>query len=195
PAASPGASVARDDAGGHPAFEAEAVTPTTIACLTPAGKAAIATLAVSGPLAWEITRALFTPRKVALPETPSPGRYRFGKLGKDQPDDVIVTAKNDGVEIHCHGGVEVVRMIEELYVACGAVVIPWQQTLDPLAVLLSHAPTTRTAAILLDQVNGAWANVTTSALGRLEALIPLGQHLVEPWRIVIAGAPNVGKSS
>jgi GTPase SAR1 family protein len=29
----------------------------------------------------------------------------------------------------------------------------------------------------------------------LRELIPLGQLLVEPWKIVIAGAPNVGKSS
>src|SRR5205814_586923 len=35
----------------------------------------------------------------------------------------------------------------------------------------------------------------TRVLQRLEALIPLGQHLVEPWRVVIAGAANVGKSS
>jgi tRNA modification GTPase len=32
-------------------------------------------------------------------------------------------------------------------------------------------------------------------LERLNALIPLGHHLTSPWRVVLAGRPNVGKSS
>jgi tRNA modification GTPase len=169
---------------------------TTISCLTPPGKAAIATLAVRGPLAWPITRQLFAPRKGSLPEAPPPGRCWFGKLGVEQADDVILAAKTDAVEIHCHGGVEVVRMIEELYVARGAVAVPWQAFVDDrLVEMLAQAPTARTAAIVLDQINGAWDAVEPAALARLEQLVPLGQHLVEPWRIVIAGAANVGKSS
>jgi tRNA modification GTPase len=65
--------------------------------------------------------------------------------------------------------------------------------------MLAHAPTTRSAGILLDQANGAWerciADADLARLARLNELVPLGRHLVEPWRIVIAGAPNVGKSS
>lgn len=30
---------------------------------------------------------------------------------------------------------------------------------------------------------------------RLAALAPVGRHLVEPWRVTVAGPPNVGKSS
>lgn len=168
---------------------------THIACLTPPGKAAIATLAVRGPLAWPITRELFVPRKATLPDEPIVGRHWFGKLGKEQADDVIVAVKNDCIEIHCHGGVEVVRMLQELYVERGATIVAWQQFLDDsIQVLLAQAPTLRTAAILLDQANGAWDN-NTKDLRRLEELVPLGRHLVEPWTIVIAGAPNVGKSS
>ena len=44
----------------------------------------------------------------------------------------------------------------------------------------------------IEQSNGA---VRTQKLQRLTELTPLGRHLVEPWKIVIAGAPNVGKSS
>jgi len=32
-------------------------------------------------------------------------------------------------------------------------------------------------------------------LEALQALIPLGRHLTSPWRVVLAGRPNVGKSS
>lgn len=185
--------------------------PTLLACLTPPGKAAIATLAVRGPTAWSITCQLFQPRKGVLPDEPNVGQFWFGKLGKDYADEVIVAVKNGlpspGVEVHCHGGVEVVRMLQELYAEHGVAITSAQQFIDnALFDMLAHAPTTRTATILLDQVNGAWQTcvgeieqsngaVRTQKLQRLTELMPLGQHLVEPWKIVIAGAPNVGKSS
>lgn len=68
----------------------------------------------------------------------------------------------------------------------------------------------RAASVLLDQVNGAFAREvgeiveslergdTASAVPRLETLAarcPLGRHLTTPWTVVLAGAPNVGKSS
>ena len=34
-----------------------------------------------------------------------------------------------------------------------------------------------------------------SLLGELARYAPVGRHLVEPWKVVVAGAPNVGKSS
>jgi tRNA modification GTPase len=183
---------------------------TIIAILTPPGKAAIATLAVRGPQAWAMVREQFQAHSGALPEQPSANSVRFGKLGGD---DVLVAIKESAptpsIEIHCHGGIEVVRLIEELFTQRGAVRVPWQQFLGPntaLQDLLTQAPTTRTAAILLDQCQGAWdvcmqaiehvdADTRAHRLARLHELIPLGHHLVHPWKIVIAGAPNVGKSS
>lgn len=174
--------------------------PTVLACLTAPGKAAIATLSVRGPTAWTITRQLFQPRKGVLPDEPSAGRYWFGKLGKDYADEVIVAVTSGlpspCVEVHCHGGVEVVRMLQELYAEHGVAIIAAARFLnDPLLDLLARAPTARTASILLDQANGAWRQAGNTDPERLAALIPLGRHLVEPWKIVIAGPPNVGKSS
>lgn len=68
---------------------------------------------------------------------------------------------------------------------------------------LTQAPTLRTAGILLDQYRGAFARDVATVIStndlvrlhRLHALGPVGRHLVEPWRVVIAGPPNVGKSS
>lgn len=183
---------------------------TLLACLTPPGKGAIATLAVRGPLAWPVTCELFKPHKGTLPAEPAAGRFWFGKLGAAQTDDAILAVKDDTLEVHCHGGIEVVRMIQELFRDRGVVTVPWQQFLASPSVaildLLAQAPTTRTAAILLDQANGAWeacmAEIENAdearvvqTLHRLDELVLLGQHLVEPWKIVIAGAPNVGKSS
>jgi tRNA modification GTPase len=190
---------------------------TLLACLTAPGKAAIATLAVRGPMAWEITRQLFAPRKGRLPDAPTAGKYWYGRIGKDHADDAILAVKQETpsvcLELHCHGGIEVVRMLQELFAQRGVSIVPWKRILDgavEIYDLLAHAPTTRTASILLDQANGAWqsclremldaekqgdAVAATQKLRRLDDLIPLGQHLVEPWRIVVAGAPNVGKSS
>jgi len=82
--------------------------------------------------------------------------------------------------------------------------------LTPPARLLQRAPTLRTASILLDQLSGAFVNEGRRILTLLEtdpnvAHDPLrqlaqlgstvGRHLVEPWRVVVAGPPNVGKSS
>lgn len=171
------------------------MTTTLMARLTPPGKAAIATLAVRGPLAWEATRRLFQPRRGALPAAPTPGHCWLGRLAGD---DVILTAKSAVIEVHCHGGIEVARLIEEAYAQHGVEIVPWQQVADEapqLLDLLVRAPTTRTAAILLDQWQGAWDRAGPKDVRRLGQLIPLGQHLVTPWKVVIAGAPNVGKSS
>ncbi len=189
------------------------MTKTHISCLTAPGKAALATLAVRGPLAWQIVHAHFTPRKGGLPNHPSVGQYWYGKLGEAEADDVILAVKQGppaiSLEVHCHGGLEVVRMIREVFVNHGAIDVPWQnfhRESSEFSNLLALALTTRTVAILLDQAHGAWEAMLREVqnadherqgqiVRRLAELIPLGQHLVEPWQVVIAGAPNVGKSS
>jgi tRNA modification GTPase len=75
---------------------------------------------------------------------------------------------------------------------------------------LVTATTERTSRILLDQYHGALDRALDALLIALERsdlaaaqqIIDellrwqsLGQHLTRPWRVVLAGAPNVGKSS
>jgi tRNA modification GTPase len=95
----------------------------------------------------------------------------------------------------------------------------WQDWLrnfgdDPIRaeaqIALAEASTARTAEILLDQFDGALTvavgqvlDVVTggdweSAARVLDSLLArgdLGLHLTKPWRVVLAGRPNVGKSS
>jgi tRNA modification GTPase len=184
---------------------------THVSVLTPPGTGAIATVAVAGPQAWELLRAKFRPAKGTLPDSPALHRFWFGNLGDGVGDEVIVAvrqvAPEVGVEIHCHGGRRVVGWVVEQFdgmptdgrtADLGAADA---RALEPLI----RAHTTRAAAILLDQYHGAFtrsvqsmlANLPHSrdALARLAALAPVGRHLVEPWRVVVAGPPNVGKSS
>jgi tRNA modification GTPase len=195
---------------------------TRIACLTPPGLAAIATLAVVGPRAWESVRRLFH-GSAPLPATPSGGRVWHGWLGEHLRDEVIITAdlgqESDWIEIHCHGGTEVIRALMEQFASSGIAAVSWHElplgrgrsSLQAQAdIALRSALTLRTADILLWQVHGALDGALTeirkllergdllAAAQRLERLNRhggLGRHLTEPWRIVIGGAPNSGKSS
>jgi tRNA modification GTPase len=201
---------------------------TFVACLTPPGSAAIATLAVRGLHAWDVVRRLFRPRSgVPLPDQPesgaASGRFVLGRLGQELADDVVVALKRatpvPWVEVHCHGGREVVRLLTETFERHGVRACTWQQferqtQVDPFAALaaiaLAEAATVRTASILLDQYQGAFrqaVGAVQEALARSDAAAAqrllddlarsaaVGRHLTVPWRVVVAGAPNVGKSS
>jgi tRNA modification GTPase len=199
---------------------------TYAACLTPAGAGAIATIALWGPRAWDVVRELFQSRARTSPKLPAAaetGRIWLGRLGEAVSEEVVLSVRRTEpaplVEVHCHGGPEVVRLLLETFAARGVRRSAWQDldrwiTGDRLrslaAAALVRAHTVRTAAILLDQYQGAFnaAVVATLAawdrgdlgecgrlLERLARHARLGRHLTTPWSVVVAGAPNVGKSS
>jgi tRNA modification GTPase len=199
---------------------------TWIACLTPPGRSAIATLGIRGPDGWRVVRELFQPARGQLPEEPEAGQLWFGRLGEEgtgSRDEVVLAVRQAAprlsIEVHCHGGPEVIRLLLEVFAARGIKSCSWMEweertgtdTLSSLArVALAETPTVRTAAIVLDQLHGAFARALASTqealregrlaeankyLTDLAAHCPLGRHLSKPWRVVIAGATNVGKSS
>ncbi len=202
------------------------LSQTQVAVLTPPGAGAIATLAVCGPQAWEKLRQLFRPRmpaRTALPAEAELGPLWLGRFGVEATDEVVVTVTRTTpvpwIEIHCHGGPEVVRLLVESFAGHGVPACSWaelerRRAPDPFAAValsaLVGASTLRTATILLDQSQGAfrlaldtilaaWDQGDGEAGGQLLAALArstqVGRHLTTPWRVVVAGAPNVGKSS
>lgn len=198
--------------------------PTRISRLTPEGQAAIATFAVHGPRAWAVVQLLFRPLKTALPnDIPQPGPFWLGRLGGAVADEVVLAVKQAEpvawLELHTHGGRAVTEYVLDLFRDKGVAACAWEEFLrhttpDPLraeaAVALAEAQTARTAAILLDQERGACtaaldalrragqrgdAAAMRTGLAELGRYANLGRHLTTPWRVVVAGAPNVGKSS
>jgi tRNA modification GTPase len=203
-----------------------ASSDTFVACLTPPGTAALATLGVHGPEAWAVCRVLFTPRSGELPESAAnvkPGQFWLGRLGEEMKDEAVLALRwadpIPWVELHCHGSRELIDMLLDLFRGRGMRVGSWEDWLwrteeavlrADAAIALARALTSRTASILLDQYQGALAGALAeirAALERGNALAAekllesltrhamLGRHLTTPWRAVVAGAPNVGKSS
>ncbi|MBN2023743.1 MAG: 50S ribosome-binding GTPase [Pirellulales bacterium] len=190
--------------------------------LTPAGRGAIAALLVAGPRAVELVEAVFVANSGRrLAEAPS-DRIVVGRFVQEGvPGEPLVARRiaDDRVELDGHGGAAAVARLERALVRRGAKSSSWADWIaldepDPLradaAVALAKAPTARSAGILLDQYNGAlrraWdalraalegGQIATaqSRLALLRGRAVLGRHLVEPWRVVLAGAANVGKSS
>ena len=200
----------------------EAKASTWASCLTPTGVGAIATLAIVGPEGWNAVRRLFH-GPPPLPRDAVGGRTWHGWLGNEARDDVVISADpsrpRGWVEVHCHGGVEIVRLLLESLRDQGIASIAWEDLLrlsEPsalraeAAIAMAAALTLRTADILLWQFHGALERALIeiesaydidypqSAAEQLLALAKrtgIGRHLTKPWRIAIAGAPNAGKSS
>ena len=195
-----------------------------VAILTPPGRSALATLAATGPGVWDIVRRHFRCADGGtLPEAVVAGRFRLGRLGAELADEVVLAVIGVDpvrIEIHGHGGEEIARCLVEVFASAGALelnlfsrdpegsaedALPFGSRLNEIAArLLPHTTTTRTASIVLDQLAGAWerdldaARRSIAPRAMLEAVAArwhVGRHVVEPFRVSIAGAPNVGKSS
>ncbi len=190
------------------------------ALLTPSGRGAIATIRValaeaSRPLvdAWPFRAANGRPLSAQ-----SVGRIVFGRWGSEPAEEVVVCALDDATfEIHCHGGDAASRRILRDLAAGGCRIVAWpeflQQTESPLRAeimaLLCRATTLPTAAILWEQANGLFESAVGALVAEAPSNLPaaaarirewlawadFGLHLTRPWRVVLAGRPNVGKSS
>ncbi len=192
-----------------------------VAVLTGSGRGALAAVRVWGPGALAVADAAFRPaRGKPLRETPA-GRLRLGRLGAGRGDEVvalIVSIDPPEVEIQCHGGPAAVNLVVDALVALGAErrqPVAWVRQASAslieaeAEVDLVRAPTLRTAEILLEQAQGALSAAVRGVLDQLathdhdsarEGLATLRRHasiglrLVEGWRVVLVGRPNVGKS-
>ena len=190
----------------------------TIVHLTPPGRGAIASVLAEGSGAATAIDEEFRSRN-GRPMSGFPGdRPVVGRFSAAGEQVVVCRRADDRFELHCHGGTAAVKLLIETLVARGGRVASWQTWIEgrsgsrfqaAASLALAQASTVRTAAILLDQYHGA----LTRAIGEIEALAtqdpdaarkqcdkllalaPLGKHLTVPWRVVLAGRPNVGKSS
>lgn len=143
----------------------------------------------------------------------------FARWRDNDGEQIVVTkVATEEIELHCHGGIQASQQILSDLEAIGCQIVPWSEWTQPTGnwikrqaeLLLPRAQTERSFAILHDQMQGACQRelkqiidlidqgLTTAAQKRIEQILgraPLGLHLLLPFRVVIAGPPNVGKSS
>ena len=191
--------------------------------LTPVGRGALAVVGVAGPGALECVARLFSPRgPQPLADRPQ-GAIVFGRWtgAADGPGEELVVFRRgtDDLEIHCHGGLAaseaVITSLEQL----GAVRQAWPEWLRAggtpeievearEALALAGGP--KAARILSRQLAGGLdaelvrvgvlvaeggVDEARVALGRLGRAARVGLRLARPWRVVVAGSVNAGKSS
>jgi tRNA modification GTPase len=195
-------------------------TVTNVVELTPPGRAAVSVILVAGPAALAAVGKYFSRGSGRPIEEVQIGRVVLGRWGGPEGEELIVCRRDEEqIEVHCHGGAAAVRAVVDRLAKEGCQPIAWQDWLRRSSadriraeaqIALADAVTDRTAAILVDQLNGAlsaalrkiidqlsaanWRDaieVIDELLGRREP----GLHLIKPWRVVVSGAPNVGKSS
>ncbi|MDR0871495.1 MAG: 50S ribosome-binding GTPase [Planctomycetaceae bacterium] len=187
--------------------------PLLIIRLTPPGRGAVAALLLHGENVLDVFHRHFS-KRIEPDET----RHHFGTFQLEhlnRTEQLVVYCPNrNEVELHCHGGEIIVAEIEAVLIRDGAVPVPWQEffcrgnSQRNIALRqLPFAPTERTAQILLAQYNGALERELSYINSlqdetekeyrrkRLEENVPIGKHLIEPFRVVLAGASNAGKSS
>ncbi len=194
--------------------------PLRVVQLTPPGRGAVASILVEGPGAADLLQPLIM-HKFARPLTEfTENRLVVGHFNAENGEEIVVRRRSpQAVELHCHGGYAAAAMIEETLRQRGCKIVGWRQWIaenqaHPISaaalVAMADAPTERTAAILLDQFNGALRRAFdgiqekitlkdySAAKQLADSLLeiwPIGLHLTKPWRVVVAGPPNAGKSS
>ncbi len=190
--------------------------------LTPVGRSALASWRMGGPGATRAIRDHFEGRSRSDdPATWALNAIKFGRwrLDGDVREEVVVVRVGPQVfELHSHGGSAVVRAIQATLEDAGCVEDDSADAAFPVGGPTSrqawhdlpNAITPTCAGILLAQAKGAldravdevaealdvgdhrWAS---NLVSRLIASFRLGRHVLEPFRLQLAGPANAGKSS
>lgn len=186
--------------------------------ITGIGRSAVAVVAIRGADARQALLRFFRP---ASEITFRVGQVRYGNWQSgDESESVVVTPiADDHFEIHCHGGSAATSRVLDQLASVGVVIVDadaWRsldgtpRLIAEAESVLSRCVTERTAAIAMGQVRGslqAWcarqretlspetlSEIQTTAAAMLNHA-SVTTRLDQPFRVVLVGPPNVGKSS
>ena len=191
--------------------------------LTPVGRGALAVVGVAGPGAQACIARLFSPRgPQPLADRPE-GAVVLGcwtSAADGAGEELIVVRRGaDALEIHCHGGLAASEAVITSLERIGAVRQAWPEWLRAGGTVeieaeareaLAIAGGPKAARILSRQLAGVLeaefarvgrlvaegrAEESRVALDRLGRAARVGLRLARPWRVVVAGSVNAGKSS
>lgn len=190
--------------------------------LTGAGPGALSVVELSGTEAWSILRAHFRCAKGTFPAAFQPGLARLGSLvvSSTPGDQLLLVCRQKGdcptIELQGHHGLLADSHLQRTLESIGFSFAPREES-EPLLSLVGQrdaamreVPNRPSLKRLLHWADECWPKglqKLTGLLrsgndqGALEFLNAqatwrhLGTHLCKPFRIVLAGPPNAGKSS
>jgi tRNA modification GTPase len=192
----------------------------SVAVWTPDGRGAVATIRAGGDLrllAGVVDQLFHAANGRSLAGLPI-GALCFGGWGRETSENVVVCRTDEEVvEIHSHGGAAAVQRILTDLMQRGCETVDWSEQCQSAtsilvrehAAALSRATTVRAAAWIATQagqferaisnladllVRGEWTALQQAA-DQILRWAKFGLHLTRPWTVVLAGRPNVGKSS
>jgi tRNA modification GTPase len=189
------------------------------ALLTPPGRGALAVVGIAGTGAVAVVERLFAARGGRPLVDRDPGSIAFGTWRPTGEDVVVTLAEGGRVEVHGHGGFAAAEGVLASLDAVGVRRGTWREW----TALTVRGPAAREALLLLPRAGGPAAArmLARQAAGlldreferidaaraagdhaaarrmaeRLLAAARVGLRLVQPWRVVLAGDVNAGKSS
>ena len=173
--------------------------------LTHRGRGAVSVVGVRGEGARVCIDSCFTPvsRRPFLELTDR--SIVYGNWNSTSEDLIAVQTGNSDFEIQCHGSIAAVDSIKADLMAAGATessdrnswTIADNEHQAEIARAMESCLTQRTAKQLLQQYQ-LWKSPNVcdpNAAKQALAFATFGEKLTTPWRIVLCGRPNVGKSS
>lgn len=193
---------------------------TIAAEITGTGRAAVATVVVSGEHAQQLVSRFFEPAHAGL-RILALNRVHFGQWRwRDYCEELVVCRTGEQeIEIYCHGGRAAPRKILESLADAGTRVVSVSQWLrhavddwfvQDAVGMLTQVRTPKPTAICLDQSRHALRDalkelkaeildqrldLASARLRQLQQYANFGVRLHRPFRVVVWGVPNSGKSS
>jgi len=188
--------------------------------ITPPGRGAVSVVVVTGDSALRAVDQWFESVGRHTVEQMRDGDVSFGHwhTANNEEGVVVTRVSRSQAEVCAHGGAVAPRRVVDCLVQAGAEERDWNghlraTTIHPFDVeattSLMSCATRKTAGLLLDQIHGGLSQALgavitaisekrqASASAALDLMLErsrLGLHLTDPWRVVVAGPPNVGKS-
>ena len=202
--------------------EAGPAAAVRVALLTPPGRGALAVVGVVGPGAAACVDRLFDSRGAAV-ALRGDGAVCFGRwraaAGSAGEELIVVRHAPDLIEVQCHGGEAAAAAVIESLVGAGAERMALEAWLRArghseievearTAMAVAGGP--KAARILSRQLAGKLAGelarieqlrtagdaaAAEELVARLLRAARVGLRLTRPWRVVVAGGVNAGKSS
>jgi len=209
---------ASDRRGSRSSRVAEA-SAVRVALLTPPGRGALAVVGIAGPGAAELVDASFRARgglPVAAGVDAAICFGRWGANGESAGEDVVVVRHSaESVEVHGHGGHAAAEAVITQLEEGGATRQTWPDWLREHGMptieveareAFCHVAGSRAARILVRQAAGLLGSEImrlaslpsadrAQGAKRLLAASRVGLRLADPWRVVLVGPVNAGKSS